>query len=87
MDATADTWESIKQIIPHVEHFLGPQNQDKVRKIILKLFDDGLFELMPLDSVSIETLRTDLERCWFSMNDRGRDLWEQDGIHYRDGEN
>lgn len=82
MDATADDWESIAQIIPDVEHWLGPQDPDQIRKIILGLFDEGLFEMMPLDGITEETLKTDFEKCWFSMTPEGRRLWDLDGIHY-----
>jgi len=84
MDATADDWESIAQVIPDVEQWLGPQDPDQIQKIILGLFDEGLFELMPLEGITSETLKTDLKRCWFSMTPEGRRLWDIDGIHYRE---
>jgi hypothetical protein len=86
MDATADDWESVDQVIPDVERWLGPQNPDQIQKIILSLFDEGLLELMPLEGVTVETLKTDLRGCWFSMTTEGRRLWDIDGFYYRNEE-
>jgi hypothetical protein len=83
MDATADDWESIAQVIPDVEDFLGPQDPAEIRRIILRLFEEGLFEMMPLEGLTMESLQTDFDRCWFSMTTEGRRLWDEDGIHYR----
>ena len=84
MDATADDWESIAQVIPDVEQFLGPQDSKEIHKIILGLFDQGFLELMPLEGVTMESLKTDFGRCWFSMTQEGRRLWDLDGSFYRD---
>ena len=84
MDATADDWESIAQVVPDVEYWLGPQNPDQIKEIIMGLFEEGLFEMMPLEGLTTETLKTEFESCSFSMTPEGRRLWDLDGIHYRD---
>lgn len=83
MDATADDWESLEQILPYVERWLGPQTPEKIQKILSDLHDEGLIELMSLEGITPESIQTDIARCWFSMMPKGRQLWDADGAYYR----
>ncbi len=83
MDATADDWESVEQIIPDVERWLGPQDRQEIEIVIQVLLEKGLFEIMPLASPSTRGTPSDIRPLWFGMTTEGRRLWDRDGAFYR----
>ena len=56
MDATADDWESLEQMLPHVSELHGPTEPATVAAVVAGLVRDGLMEEMrgiPIDPAAI----------------------------------
>lgn len=87
MDSMADDWESLDQIVPHVESFLGPTERVEVARLLIELVSDGLLrEIEPLSHQGLTPgmiLETPIE-YWFAMTPEGRALWESEAPKYRD---
>jgi hypothetical protein len=74
MDTMADDWESIDQIVPHVERWLGPSERSRVASVLVDLISEGLVHEM--HQVDYEQLTVDMilqmpVEFWFSMSQRG----------------
>ena len=82
MEATADDWESVDQIITEVEGRIGVQDPVMFHKVILELFESEFLELMPMDGITSQTLKDDPKKCWLAMSAKGRRVWHEDSIHY-----
>jgi len=82
MEATADDWESVDQIIPEVEGRIGVQDPVMFHKVILELFENEFLELMPMTGITQQTLKDDPKKCWLTMSAKGRRVWNENSIHY-----
>ena len=84
MNATADDWESLEQILPQVEAFHGPADFAEIAGVVKRLIDEGLMEesrRAPIDPVSV---LADPIEFWFRMTQRGRIEWDAAGEKFRD---
>jgi hypothetical protein len=84
MDATADDWESLEQILPHVHQFHGPVEPVETAKVIARLIDEGLMEAMHHEMVDPHDVAEDPIGYWFRITALGRSLWDTEGGRYRD---
>ncbi len=82
MEATADDWESVDQIITEVEGRIGVQDPVMFHKVILELFENEFLELMPMTGITQQTLKDDPKKCWLTMYTKGRSVWNKYSIHY-----
>jgi hypothetical protein len=83
MDATADDWESLEQILPHVRETHGPAEAVVVAESIVRLMVEGLMEEMRHATVSPQAIVCNPIDYWFRMTPRGRAIWDTDGGHWR----
>jgi hypothetical protein len=83
MDATADDWESLDQILPHVRETHGQVEAVAVAKVIARLIEEGLMEEMQRASVSAQAIVSDPIEYWFRMTPGGRATWETEGERWR----
>jgi hypothetical protein len=83
MDATADDWESLEQILPHVREAHGPVEAIAVAEVIARLMVGGLMEEMQHASVRPRAVVSEPIGYWFRMTPRGRVLWDAEGEHWR----
>lgn len=83
MDATADDWESLEQILPHVREFQGPIEASAIAKLIAQLVAEGLMEEEQHSNPDPVAVLSDPTRFWFGMTSKGRELWDQHGTQYR----
>ena len=86
MDAMADDWESLEQIVPHVEHFLGATDKAGIAKLLVVLVSEGL--LREMERITYQQLTADMVletpiEYWFAMTPQGRALWDSEGPKYR----
>ncbi len=84
MDATADDWESLEQILPQVQRFHGAVAPPEVAEVIVRLVRDGLMEEMQHGSIDAQEVVREPVEYWFRMTPLGRSLWESEGARYRD---
>jgi len=84
MDATADDWESLEQILPHVNRFCDPADAGMIAKTVARLVSEGLMEEMQHSPVDIEAVLQDPIEYWFRMTKRGREIWEAERVKYPD---
>jgi len=84
MNATADDWESLEQILLHVQQFHGIVDPSEVAEVVVRLVRDGLMEEMRHSSVGAQAVVDDPIEYWFRMTPLGRSLWDSDGARYRD---
>ena len=83
LDAMADDWESLDQIVPHIERELAPVDRTEVARILLRLLGRGLIEEMGHDPVTREKLLRDSVEYWFAMTPQGRQVWETESAKHR----
>jgi len=83
MDATADDWESLEQILPHVREFHGPVEPAAVAEIVGRLVREGLMEEMQRSVIDPEAVVADPIEFWFRMTPRGRAIWDAEGVRFR----
>jgi len=83
MDATADDWESLEQILPYVRETQGPAEAVAVAEAIARLMVEGLLEEMQHASVSPHAVVSNSIEYWFRMTPRGRAIWDAEGEHWR----
>ena len=82
MNATADDWESLEQIMPHVEEFVCVTDSSDVARLIVELVAEGLLEEMKHTPLTPQMIvRTPIE-YWFAMTARGRALWDAESREY-----
>jgi hypothetical protein len=83
MDATADDWESLEQILPHVRACHGPIEPSALAVIIAHLIREGLMEEMQHPIIDPAVVVADPIEFWFRMTQRGRKLWDSEGTNFR----
>ena len=83
MDATADDWESIEQIHPHVLKYHGDVSSDSIYAALKMLHADGLIKVLDNTGSYTELFPDNPSNCWFTMTEKGRDLWDTEGIKYQ----
>jgi hypothetical protein len=83
LDATADDWESLAQIVPHVNAWHGKTEPDAIARVIAELVSSGLLEEAEGRTVIASQLVEHPSRLWFSMTKSGRELWEHAGQRFR----
>lgn len=84
MDATADDWESIVQIQPHVTKYCGTLPDTTIFDVLRHLHEHDLVRLMDGEGYGTGDFPDDPTDYWFSMTDAGRRLWGAEGNKYRD---
>ena len=88
MNATADDWESLEQIMPQVERYAGVADTSQVARLIVELVSEGLFEGRRTEvlyrGVTPEMIIQDPIEYWFKMTPTGRALWSSEAHKYED---
>jgi hypothetical protein len=82
MNATADDWESLEQIIPQVKEFAGVTDSLLVSRLIVELIADGLLEEMKHTPVTPQMIVERPIEFWFTMTPAGRALWDSEARKY-----
>ena len=82
MNATADDWESLEQIMSAVEKYAGDTGRLAVARLIFDLVSEGLFEVGQNKSVTPELIVKDPLEYWFRMTTQGRALWDAEAHKY-----
>ena len=82
MNATADDWESLEQIMPQVEEFTGVADSSRVARLIVELVAEGLLEEMKHIPVAPHMIIQTPIEYWFAMTARGRALWDAESQKY-----
>jgi hypothetical protein len=85
MNATADDWESLDQILPSVAAFCGPFNAHAVACSIARLVIEGLMEEMKHGAVEPESIVNTPIDYWFRMTSHGRELWSSEAERFAEG--
>ena len=83
MDATADDWESIDQIRPHVCAYHGPESDVQIFEALRELHQHRLVCLMDENGNGVSEFPGDPSKHWFAMTAVGRRLWDDEGAKYR----
>ena len=87
MDAMADDWESLDQVAPHIERFVGLADRGRVARLLVELMTEGLVKEMQRQVYPRLTadmiLQTPME-FWFAMTPAGRALWSSEAHKYED---
>lgn len=83
MDATADDWESLQQIRPHVRAFHGPVEPAAIAALVARLVREGLMEEMRHPVIDPAAVVADPIEFWFRMTPRGRAVWDAEGVRFR----
>jgi hypothetical protein len=83
MDATADDWESLEQIQPHVREFHGPIEPVVIAEVVARLVREGLMEEMQHPVIDPPAVVADPIEFWFRMTRRGRAVWDAEGVRFR----
>ena len=86
MNATADDWESLEQILPHVREFHGPAEPAAVAEVVAQLVREGLMEEMRQPVIDPASVVADPIEFWFRMTARGREVWDAEGGRFRGDE-
>ncbi len=76
MNATADDWESLDQVMPSIMPHCGPVDAPAIARAIACLVNDGLMEEMRHGSVEPTSVVEDPMEYWFRMTPHGRELWD-----------
>jgi len=82
MNATADDWESLEQIMPDVKEFAGVTDSLLVARLIVELIADGLLEEMKHTPVTPQMIVQTPIEFWFAMTPAGRALWDSEAHKY-----
>jgi hypothetical protein len=86
MNATADDWESLEQIVPEVCRYHGPAEATTVAQVIARLVAEGLLEEMRGQTVEAGPMLQEPVEFWFRMTGRGRTVWQVEAKQYADGQ-
>jgi hypothetical protein len=86
MDATADDWESLEQILPHIHEFHNSIEPSVVAEVVAHLVREGLMEEMRHRTVEPASVVADPIEFWFRMTPRGRAIWGAEGGRFRGDE-
>ena len=84
MDATADDWESIEQIHPHVLKYHGTVSSNAIYAALKMLHADGLIKVMDNTGSYTELFPNNPSNSWFTMTEKGRDLWNTERGKYEE---
>jgi hypothetical protein len=82
MNATADDWESLEQIMPQVERFAGVTDSSQVARLIVDLVAEGLLEETKHTRVTPKMIVETPIEFWFAMTPAGRALWSSEADKY-----
>jgi hypothetical protein len=85
MNATADDWESIDQIMSAVGRFVGMTDRFQVAKLIVDLISEGLLEVEPQKHVTTDGIVETPCEYWFRMTTSGRALWSAEAHKFELG--
>jgi hypothetical protein len=80
MDATADDWESIEQIRPHIHECFRPISDEQILELLRELHSAGLVEMMDDEGYATHTFAP---TNWFRMTKVGRSIWDKEGAKCR----
>ena len=83
MDATADDWESLEQILPHVRKYHGPADPVAIAEAVARLVHDGMMEEMRQPVIDPAAVVVDPIEFWFRMTPRGRAVWDSEASRFR----
>jgi hypothetical protein len=87
MDAMADDWESLDQIAPHIERFVGSADRSRVAHLLVELVAEGLVREMqrqPDQRLTADMILQTPMEFWFAMTPAGRALWDSEAHKYED---
>ena len=87
MDAMADDWESLDQIAPHIEQFVGAADRGRIARLLVELVTEGLvreMERLPYQRLTAEMILETPVEYWFAMTEAGRALWSLEAHKYDD---
>jgi|ERR1700722_2695210 len=84
MNATADDWESLDQILPQVKRHAGVGDCSQVARLIVDLVAEGLLEEMRHTPVTPQMIIQTPIEFWFAMTPAGRALWGSEAYKYED---
>jgi hypothetical protein len=83
MNATADDWESLDQIMLDVAEFAEVADRPRVAKLIVDLLAEGLLEEMKQCPVTPKMIIQNPIEYWFGMTAKGRALWQTESQKHR----
>ena len=86
MDATADDWESLEQIVLHFRRWYGGAEPSELADGIAQLVSGGLMEEMDGRAFTPHDLVREPAELWFGMDLTGRRLWETETPRFEDEE-
>lgn len=80
MNATADDWESLTQIVPEVEQSLGPQARGAIEEAVRLAVSSGYLVAKTGDWKPASLVDGEIAAYWFRMSDTGRAIWETESV-------
>ena len=83
MNATADDWESLDQIMLDVAEFAEVADRPRVARLIVDLLAEGLLEEMKQSPVTQEMIIQNPIEYWFGMIAKGLALWQTESQKHR----
>jgi len=83
MNATADDWESVEQILSQVREWHGPVEPSSIANVAARLVRDGLMEEMRQPVIDPVAVVANPIEFWFRMTPRGREAWDSEGARFR----
>ena len=86
LDALADDWESLEQIVPHVGRFIGVGDASHIACVVVELLSKGLLVEMKHTSLKPHMIVETPTEYWFSMTSKGRALWEAESRNLDSGD-
>jgi len=87
MNAMADDWESLDQIVPDIEQIFGSVDRSEVVRLLVRLVSEDLVQEMKIvkyESLISEMILKSPSRFWFTMTDKGRAFWDSEAPKYFD---
>jgi hypothetical protein len=82
MNATADDWESLEQIMPDAIECCDVSDRSTVVRVIVTLVEEGLLEEMRKRPITSELILQNPIEYWFAMTASGRSLWATETRKY-----
>ena len=82
MNATADDWESLEQIMSQTTEFARVTDRSQVAHQIVELLREGLLQEMKKTPVTLEMIVQTPAEYWFGMTARGRTVWQSQSQRY-----
>lgn len=87
MNAMADDWESLDQIEPQIERFVGSADRRRIAQLLVELNAEGLvieMQRQPYQHLTANMILQNPMEFWFAMTSAGRALWKSEGHKYED---